>query len=275
MTRKKERTSSKGQALSRALQSLNSIYQRMPVLPFFDKASSALLIISIAAVALFTAFVFLTTPSPTAQVAAREAPLHKNAQLALVPGEQYAYTISMGNQSQWLYYSASKSDSCPGTLLTEKQGAQTRDICLSGAGVMIGNGSTGSNVTFGNSSTLLFSPWMLAASENFSWEVATLFSAGSTQISFPTYFNSQGRATVAGREAYPISISADAAIVPTVVWNIDAQKRVLLSADMENLTIRLVKAPFELNWSNNSAAPALNTTAPTAGAVPAVKSCSK
>lgn len=227
----------------------NSAYQRIPVIPFFDRPSSALLIVCIAAFVLFTAFVFFTAPSPLPSSQTVEAPLLKNAQISLVSGERYAYSLSMGNQTEMIYYLVSNSSSCPGTLVTELEGQSQRQICLSQSGNVIGNVTDESNLPTDNDSIVLFSPWMLAASQNFSWEVDQVFTAGTTQISIPTYFNSTGLVTIAGRNAFAVSITSDQPQSVPATMYIDSQKRVLLSTEISNITIKLVDAPFALDWN--------------------------
>ena len=247
---------------------LNAVYRRTPALPFFDKPSSALLLFCIAAFVIFTAFVFFTSPPLEPQAHMEEAPLAKNAALSLLAGEQYAYSLSMGNQSAAVYYSVSKSPSCAGTLLTERDGNPiraessngslfapqkedaTRELCLSQTGNLIGGEK--SDFLFGNGSTVLFSPWMLAASENFSWKVEQVFTAGTMEISFPTYFTSKGLKKIAGRDAFAIGITSDEPGASATTMYIDSEKRVLLSAEISNVTIRLVQAPFALDWGNGS-----------------------
>ena len=231
---------------------LNAVYSRVPVLPFFDKPSSALLIFCIAAFAIFTAVVFFTSPPLEPQAHMREAALEKNAALSLFAGEQYTYSLSMGNQTAEVRYSVSKSPSCAGTLLTERDGNATRGICLSQTGNLVGNGTENSDLLFGNSSTVLFSPWMLAASENFSWKVEQVFTAGTAEISFPTYFTSKGLNETACRDAFAISIESGAPSGGSNMMYIDLQKRVLLSAEISNVSIMLIRAPFALDWNQTN-----------------------
>ena len=237
---------------------INSVYQRTPVLPFFDKPSSALLIICIVAFLAFTIFVFATTKVPEPQQQTLEAPLIKNSALLLAPGEQYSYLLAMGNQSSTVDYSTSKSASCPGLLLTEREIDGTRNLCLASDGSIIGNDTENTNLMLGNSSTVLFNPWMLAVSDNFTWKVEQVFTAGASEISIPTYFTSQGRKQVAGREAFQIGIENGVSTGTGSTMYIDSQKRVLLYADISNITIRLVSAPFALDWNQTNSSNGTN-----------------
>lgn len=238
-----------------AMGRLNSLYQRIPVLPFFDRPSSALLLLCIAAFALFTVFVFLTTPPFSLQGEVRGAPLSKNTNLQLLPGERYSYEISSPNGKQLLYYSVSSSPACNGTLVTESDGQASRGLCLASNGNPANESISQENYSSSNGSMLLFSPWMLAVSENFSWQVDTVFSAGTAQVTFPTYFSSQGKKTVAGRDAFAIGIWGGIPIgnESTVsTFYVDSQKRVLLLANLSNVSIKLVQAPFELDWNSSN-----------------------
>jgi hypothetical protein len=104
------------------------------------------------------------------------------------------------------------------------------------------------DLSLGNQSFLLFSPWMLAVSDNFSWQVNATVSAGAAQLSLPILFASKGEKEIAGRRAFEISISSELGDSSTAY--IDAEKRVLLLADFGNASARLVSAPFPLNWSS-------------------------
>ena len=224
----------------------NSIYARVPILPFFDRPTSALLLFCIAVFVLVFAFVFLTVPGSQSHV--REAPLLKNAALSLAVGEQYAYEMSLDGTKQTVYYSVKKTSSCLGTFILENDLDQTQALCLSATGNPIGD-ETQSNSTLGNSSMLLFSPWMLAVSDNFNWKVEQIFSAGTAEFSIPTYFSSLGRKKIAGRDAYKIEIQSDVAAPGSNIMYIDSQKRILLSANIQNITVKLVRAPFALDWN--------------------------
>jgi hypothetical protein len=226
---------------------LDSIYRRVPVFPYLDRATSALLIVSIAIYVLFTLGVLLSNPSSEITASVTEGPLVKNARLALMPGERYEYEFSSPAGSQLLGYRVSHSSQCEGVLVSGGLAGQPVAACLSPSGNLVGD-FFWANSSLGNQSMPLFSPWMLAVSENFSWQVKTSMNVAATRINLPTSFTSLGRKTVAGRSAFEILVQSD--IGPSSKYYIDEEKRVLLYADLGNVTAKLTSAPFELNWSN-------------------------
>ena len=228
-----------------ALAILQSLYGKFPVFPYLDRATSALLIFCVAAYFIFIAFVFFASPVQIAQQV-HEDPIYKNTQLQLVPGERYAYQLSSPDGQNLVSYTIGKSASCQGTVVVEDSSGTT--LCLSKSGNLMQPGFESLNSSFLNQSILLFSPWMLAASDTFSWKFDNTVSAAGTQVSFPVALRSQGRKTVAGREAFEIGVTS---MGEASTFYIDAEKRVLLSIDAANVSVKLVSAPFALNWTGN------------------------
>lgn len=230
---------------SSILRSLNSLYMRLPVLPYLDRPTSALLIIGMLGYFGFVASIFLSSPVQLEQQYS-EGPLYKNAQLQLLPGEAYSYLVTGPGSRQQVTYSILRSPSCAGVLVNEDMSQNS--ICLSQSGALLSQepGAVQSNSSYGNQSILLFSPWMLAVSDSFGWRFENTVSAAGTKISFPVFLKSNGKKLLAGREAYEISVGPmDSA--PSLFY-IDSEKRVLLSAESENVSVKLVSAPFELDW---------------------------
>ncbi len=143
-----------------------------------------------------------------------------------------------------------QSSYCKGLLVSEsaKEG-QLHSVCITRSGNLEGD-LFQLNFSLGNQSILLFSPWMLAASDNFSWQVQTTISTGTANINMPINFKSLGIKQLAGRQAYEISVQSD--FSPPLKYYIDSEKRVLLYADFGNASVKLVSAPFSLNWTNSS-----------------------
>jgi hypothetical protein len=234
-------------SILRAWGRLESLYRRLPKLPFIDKDTSAILIISVLLYALFMAGVYLTTPHDQLHAILTEGKLSKNMQLALLPGEQYSYDISAAGKTERLQYDVQPSSICDIMVVESASQGQGAHVCLNHQGNQWDDPYQ-LNFSLGNQSMLLFSPWMLAASDDFSWQVDTVFSTGSAEISMPVNFKSLGTKKIAGRGAYEISLSSE--IAPSSTYYIDSEKRVLLFADFGNVSARLVSAPFPLNWSN-------------------------
>lgn len=226
---------------------LNSLYMGIPALPFLERQGTALLLFCALAYLLFVAYVFLSSPLTMSQDF-YEQPLQKNSALQLLSGETYAYQISSPDGRQTVAYSTSRASSCAGLLVSEE--ASGASLCLSQSGNLAQEGTEAFNSSFGNQSILLFAPWMLAVSDDFKWGFESRITAGSTAISFPVSLFSKGKKTVAGREAYEISVGSSGS--PPSLFYIDAQKRVLLSAESANVSVKLISAPFPLEWGNST-----------------------
>ena len=225
---------------------LLSLYGKIPVLPFLDRPTSALLIALMAFYFIFTAWVFFSSPPAQISGAIVEGPLAKNSGLAIAPGERYVYQLSGFGSDQSVSYQASSSPGCAGLLITESSGGP--GLCLSRSGNIVGDAAQ-LNSTYGNQSILLFAPWMLAASENFSWRVETTISGGQMELQIPTRLFWQSTSWVLGRRAFQIVVSSEAGSERPSSEYIDAEKRVLLYARMGNATAKLVQAPFTLDLS--------------------------
>lgn len=232
---------------SGVLRQLDSLYNKIPILPFLDRPTSALLIACMLGYAIFVAYIFLSTPTQMTQ-SISEQPLAKNTQLQLLPGERYVYLAIGPGGTQSLTYTVSRQSSCAGVEVGEEDVPDL--LCLSQSGNSLDPGDAGLNSSYGNSSILLFSPWMLAVSDTFSWGFTTTVSAAGTQIYLPVTLVSQGRTTMGGREAYIISVNPGNPDQSTLY--IDSQKRVLLQISSANASARLELAPFPLDWSNST-----------------------
>jgi len=225
---------------------LSSAYQKVPEFPYLDRATTLILVVCVLGYLGFTAYVFLSMPPVQIEAKLSEGALDKNMQLAILPGENYAYSINSPDGAQGIAYAARSSPSCAGVLVAEKSGNAGQEVCILKNGLLSGGSA---NTNYGNQSILLFSPWMLAASENFSWRVDAVYSSNGIEMSIPTYFMSKGKAQLAGREAYEIDVG-DSPANSSARFFIDSQKRVLLYADLGNVTVRMASAPFALNWTD-------------------------
>jgi len=247
---KEGEVSSNSDVLQKARQKFESFYLWFPVVPFLGRGTSAILYATACLYLFFTAFVFLATPKIEPQMELLESALSKNTVLQLLPGETYAYEISSQQSNASAYYEVYSSASCSGVKVVEKLGTSQSAICILSSGNLAENGFENVNSGFGNSSMLLFSPWMLAASENFSWQLTTRVSAGGVQINIPTVFRSLGIKKTAGRDAYEISVQSENE--PSSKIYVDAEKRVTLLFEAGGVSAKLVSAPFALDWGNRS-----------------------
>ncbi len=233
---------------------------------------SAALFILLVALAILSPF-FLPPPSWSVEVS--EAPLHKNAQLGLRPGDGLVYALDTPDGRTLIHLQASRANGCPGVLLADAdaraayaaggQPAQRALPASSSYSVCVGfdgverapNGSSmGSNLSFSSLAWPYFQPWMLALADNWSW------SANSTLVvqpfnqrySQPLLLHVAGRQNVSGRDAFIVELSALPSSDP-IGWGsaiygsagkmaIDSKQRVLLSLSMPNATLTLVQAPF-------------------------------
>lgn len=256
MKGKEKKTLAKNQAQPATSQPsiFRKIYGNLPLLPLLDRSTSAIAYACIFGYLLFMLYVFLAMPPVQLSSSIVEAPLSKNSPLMLFAGEAYAYELSgamVGAPNKKVVYGVRSSSACPGILVTEQTSEFASSECLSRqTGNAVGD-HLQRNSSTGNQSFLLFSPWMLAVSDNFSWQAASTTSAARVEMRFTTSLKSIGKKEVAGRQAYEISVTSPV-LGSASNYFIDAEKRVLLSAESGNLSVRLIKAPFELNWSNSS-----------------------
>lgn len=246
----KDAASSARDSLLGAWGKAERIYGSLPKLPFLDKDTSAILIIALLLYTIFIAGAFFTSSSEPLHAIITEGQLSKNAPLALLSGERYSYDISAAGKTERLQYDVLKSPSCKGMQVSESTNeGQQNSVCITRSGNLEGD-QFQLNFSLGNQSILLFSPWMLAASDNFIWQVQTTISTGTADINMPIIFKSLGKKQLAGRQAYEISVQSE--LSPPLKYYVDSEKRVLLLADFGNASAKLVSAPFALNWSKSS-----------------------
>ena len=238
----------KTNAASGVISALSSAYQHVPVFPYLDRATTLILIICVLGYFGFTAYIFLNTSPVDIEAKILEGNLTKNSALALLPGERYLYDLQSPDGVQQVAYGVGSSPSCEGVVVAEAAGQSSQSICILKIGMLTGTEGRAGNANFGNQSILLFSPWMLAASENFSWHVDNVYSAHGVEMTITTLFESKGKQQLAGRDVYEIDIGDSSGAAPARFF-IDSDKRVLLFADLGNVTARLASAPFALDWN--------------------------
>ena len=226
---------------------LSSVYQRVPEFPYLDRATTLILIICVLGYLGFTAYIFFSTPPVEIETKILEGNLTKNAVLGLSPGEKYLYNVESPDGVQLVAYAIGTSPTCAGVVISEAVGQESQTICILKNG-MLSSADGVANANFGNQSILLFSPWMLAVTDDFSWNVDNVYSAHGVEMIITTHFASKGKQAMAGREAYDIEIG-DSSGAPPARFFIDSEKRVLLFADLGNVTVKLAGAPFALDWN--------------------------
>ena len=227
---------------------LTSAYHRVPEFPYLDRATTLVMVVCVLGYLGFTAYIFFSMSPVEIEAKILEGSIAKNSALALSPGEKYTYSLEGPEGMRQASYAVSASPSCTGVVVSESLGQQSQSICILKNGMPSNQPEGAGNSNLGNSSILLFSPWMLAASENFSWDVDNVYSAHGVAMTITTHFASKGRQALAGREAYDIEIG-DSSGAPPAHFFIDSEKRVLLYADLGNVTVKLSSAPFALDWN--------------------------
>ncbi|MFA5929720.1 MAG: hypothetical protein WC861_02460 [Candidatus Micrarchaeia archaeon] len=248
MKKKEKKKPEAAPAVHGLASALSSAYNRVPEFPYLDRATTLMLIACVVGYVGFTAYIFFSMPAVEIDARIAEGSLAKNSALALAPGERYVYSLEGPAGAQQVAYSVGASQSCAGAVVTESSGQSSQAICILKNGMLSDPSQGAANSNFGNQSILLFSPWMLAASENFTWDVDNIYSARGVEMTVTTHFASKGSRRLAGREAYEIEVG-DNSGAPPARFFIDSDKRVLLYAELGNATVKLTGAPFALYWN--------------------------
>jgi hypothetical protein len=166
-----------------------------------------------------------------------EAPLYKNTQLQLVPGETYAYVFTMkgtGNSTTAnATYAIGWGDNC--TLIRMMESVEFSGTCLDSNG----NDERGYNTSLESPSVLLFQPWMLALREGWSWNSTMYISFdGKLRKVGENHYRVVRLDDYNGRRAFLVELrSGDGAA--EYEW-VDEQKRVLLGMSGDGYEVRLV-----------------------------------
>ena len=246
--KKKEKSQGAPSGIASAL---SSAYNHVPEFPYLDRATTLIMIVCVLGYLGLTAYIFLSTPPIEIEARLLEGSLVKNAALSLAPGEEYLYDLESPDGGQQVAYAVGSASSCAGLVVAEQAEQGSQSVCILKNGMLSSQAGGAINSNFGNQSILLFSPWMLAASENFSWDVDSVYSAHGVEMTITTHFASKGKQMLAGREAYEIDVGDNSGAAPARFF-IDGEKRVLLYADLGNVTVKLARAPFELNWTKQN-----------------------
>lgn len=231
-------------ASSGAGAALSGFYNRIPAAPFLDRQTSAILYACILAYVLFVLCIMASPMKEEPRFTVSESPLYKNADLSLSAGENYTYVLEHGAQRQPLQFAVRRLWGCRGVVLYEGNDSQA---CL----LQNGNSADDSeqrNSTIGNGTGLLFLPWMLAVSDDFSWSVSGDYWNGYISMRTRMNYTSLGKSSALGRGAYLVRVVSNAYQLPTDYY-IDSEKRVLLYVRSGNTSAWLEEAPFALDAS--------------------------
>lgn len=150
-----------------------------------------------------------------------EAPLQKNTEFQLRPGEVYQYAYLMKNSSANMTFYVLEGEGC--TRIRVMEARNDSGVCLD----KWGNDAGGSNVTLDNQYMLLFRPWMLALKEGWTWNNSMYLSyGGAGEHITDSYYRIVRMENYSGRECYVVEIKSESG-VSEYEW-IDAERRVLL-----------------------------------------------
>lgn len=150
-----------------------------------------------------------------------EAPLHKNTELQLQPGEIYRYAYLINNSSVNMTFLVLAGEGC--TRIRIMEAADGSEACLDRWGM---DGS-GSNATLANPAILLFKPWMLALHENWTWNNTMYISYNGTgEYVTESHYRVVRMENYSGRESFIVEIRPEGG--PAEYDWVDAEKRVLL-----------------------------------------------
>ncbi|MCX6770164.1 MAG: hypothetical protein NT051_05840 [Candidatus Micrarchaeota archaeon] len=160
----------------------NGIYMKFPEMPILGRSGTAMLVFSAAIYVFFVMFVFFTLPPITISTSFSEGSLQPNAVLALQPSEKYAYASSLADGAEVLEYSVGRGQGCSGMAIDEVSGGKgTQTLCIMPDGSLLGETNRDKS-GYGNKTIILFAPWMLSVSENFSWTVAVVSKGGGISV---------------------------------------------------------------------------------------------
>ena len=182
---------------------------------------------------IFTAAYMQMPKLEDAKVEFKEDPLNKNKNFALLAGESYKYEYTIGNLSVNTTYKVTPGNGC--TIISTKVENNMTYLCLNSQG----NDINGSNATYGEPDLLIFKPWMLALSENWTWKVNISANMGdrSTQLLEVNYRVVRVE-QYKGRKTYVVILDNSDSSQITAMW-IDDEKRILLKMSGAGYNIEL------------------------------------
>ncbi len=179
---------------------------------------------AVIALAVFAAIVLVGAQTLKPQLdnpkfVAKEAPLFKNTNLVIAPGESYSYEYRVWNESANLSYLVLGGNNCTVIRLIDGQGA----VCVD----RWGNDASGQNASYSVPVIVLMRPWMLAVTDSWRWNVSNYISFGSlSQHVVDTNYTTIRTEYYRGRRAYVVKVESSDG--DTAVDWVDAEKRILL-----------------------------------------------
>ncbi|MCI0503902.1 hypothetical protein L0Y65_04275 [Candidatus Micrarchaeota archaeon] len=166
------------------------------------------------------------------QVVYSEAPLQKNREFQLLPGETYRYSYLMNNTTANMTFIILEGEGC--TRIEVAEARNSSDVCVDRWGL----DKSGSNVSLGNPYILLFKPWMLALREGWTWNNSMFLSFdGASEYVTDNYYRVVRMENYSGRTSYIVEIKSGTGAVE-YDW-VDDEKRVLLRVQGEGYEVVL------------------------------------
>ncbi len=206
-------------------------------------AISILLVLGLFAVSFF---LFASGASP---VSIHEGKLAKNAQFSMRPGDHLSYEIISGNESEIITFLFGREPFRNATIADLEYADCTKVVikgtnvstCISPDGTDIGG-----NVSLASQAFFFFSPWMLALSPGFSWDVVIENSLTGAPIE-SVGVRVLGEEEIFGRSAYLAELRDDGIMgnYTKRMW-IDKESRVLLKEEGKDYSIIIAQARFPL-----------------------------
>ena len=167
-------------------------------------------------------------------VTVSEAPLIKNKEFQLAPGEEYKYAYLLNDTEINITYEVMKGNGCTAIYLLEDRGSS--HVCVDKWGV----DQSGSNATFLDPSILLFKPWMLALHETWRWNSSMYLSFDErAQHVLNTDYKVIRTENYRGRMSFVVKTNSSNAS-PDYQW-VDMEKRILLRILGEGYEVVLVE----------------------------------
>jgi hypothetical protein len=177
-----------------------------------------------------------------------EAPLYKNTQLQLAPGETYAYAFTMNGTANSTTANATYmigwGDNC--TLIRMMESVNFSGTCLDSHG----NDERGYNTSV-ESPILLFQPWMLALKEGWSWNSTAFLSFdGKLKKVGENHYRVVRLDDYGGRRAFLVELKSEDGTAG-YEW-VDEQKRILLEMSGDGYEVKLVNSTGTEGLAGNS-----------------------
>lgn len=158
------------------------------------------------------------------KIVIKEAPLKKNKELQLKPGEQYRYSYTINNSTLNITYVILDGNGCIRIKLLEA--ANSTGVCVDRWGM----DESHSNASYTEPSIVLFKPWMLALHEGWTWNNTMYISYnGAEERIANTSYRVLRVENIGERQSYVVEIKPSEG-PPEYNW-VDAEKRFLLKVE--------------------------------------------